>query len=356
MPDDFVQNNHFINLDNYYDFKAHCHRSSIRAFDSALEEQHYPSRFNLLFLAACEVPAAPVPLIRKIVEIALYFWNLSHQKDPQGFSFHVDYLPSLVGWVSFQLTMPLLCTAIRMGAAVSGLLDPKHALRGWKLAEAGEELTYQLWSEQHGTLSDDLGQTKVCKEIHPQSAVFYLGLNETQHLLREDPSVIQNIEEEITANFLDLLSYIANANPLCFKKLFDYDTVIKSPKLTKKGNSYHLDGETEQHLFGLRNLRPCSIAAMEKFSDKEEEEKAWQREATLIISDIFRQLPIEKIRVLFLHVYMNLQDASLCSELHLDPQQMQNDLTHLEDLMSRRFSFGRAHFYRSNCHLPHLHF
>ena len=61
---------YYINLDNEYDFKAHCAKKSIEAFEMTIRQKYAPSRFSLLTLLVNEVILTPFYLAKKASEIA----------------------------------------------------------------------------------------------------------------------------------------------------------------------------------------------------------------------------------------------------------------------------------------------
>ena len=125
---------YFIGVENIYAFKGYCHHKSYEAFEAAIARHQYPSRYRLLFFSLFDTVTSPYYVSKKICEVALYVWNLSNAKDGEGNSFHWEQLPLIIGLSVFQLSIPFICTAIRISSSATGLLIPKYALEGWKLA------------------------------------------------------------------------------------------------------------------------------------------------------------------------------------------------------------------------------
>lgn len=338
---------YFVNVDNQYAFKLLCHNKSLQAFEIAIREERYPSRLSLVYLGAYNALASAFCVIGRIGEIALYIWNLSNQKDHEGSSVRFHHLASIIGLSAFQLSIPIMCTAIRISACLVGLLVPRLALEGWKIAEAGEELSYLHWSEQQKNIAGTEADRSVFVEIIPENAIAHLGIERTRSVLGQTQEVHQRIEGEIHMNFLELLNHILSANSRCFKKLFHYDHAVVLPKMVSRDQrSYTLSHDT---MLILRLLKEMKLNEDRGLS--EEESSSQEESSRLLIDTMVTQLTIQQIHRLFVHVHLNLHDTMICEELKLDAQLMEQQFMLLSDLFSLRFEFGRAHFYHPACHL-----
>ena len=347
---------YFVNLSNNYAFKSYCHQKSGEVFEAAIQQEHYPSRFYLLFVGLYATAAAPFYIAKKILEIILNVWNLSNLKDSEGDSFHADRLPAIIELATVQLTLPIACTAIRICSSVLGLLIPKLALAGWKIAEAGEELSYDLWAGQQMDTPCEEAEREVCEEIRPENAIFILGTEETRQILELEPEAYEKIEEEITDHFTLLLENILSKNRECFMQLLDYETALQAPMLVpKERKPYILDPHAKEILELLRDLM-CTkdkdensdrvvINPPQLKKDKPLSEELDQPST----EDIIARLTVEQMDSLFVHIRLNLYDDLLCDDLALDRSFIDEKFTHLSDLFSLRFKFGRAHFLHSNC-------
>lgn len=338
---------YFVSLSNHYAFKSYCHQKSGEVFEAAIEQQHYPSRFYLLFAGLYVVAATPFYVAKKICEIALFLWNLSNLKDSDGNSFHADQLPAIIELATVQLALPIACAAIRICASVSGLLIPKLALAGWEIAEAGEELSYDLWARQQMDAPSEEAEREVCEEISPDNAIFILGTKETRQILGLEPEAYQEIEKEIATHFADLLKNILRSNRRCFMQLLDHHTALQLPMLAPNTQKpYLLNHQTIQILELLRDL----IRNQDELPLDENKPLPDELDQSLeeVAEDINDRLTIEQMNSLFIHIRLNLYDDLLCDDLNLDHSFIAENFTHLSDLFSLRFQFGRAHFYHSN--------
>jgi len=348
-----------VNLTDPYAFYGYCHRKSREALDIAVRQQQFPSRFSLLIYGLCDIVTALPCIVKKISEIALYLWNLSHLKDQEGNSLHLDRMPAILSLVALQLSIPIVCTAIRIFAAAAGLVTPKYALYGWKIAEAGEEFFYLNFSLHD--LPHSVPQRQVCEEIKPASAVYYLGFDQTRTNLVQEVENQEQFDDEIKAYFSDFLNYLLNSNQMCFSQLLNHDMAVKLPNLAqqktqnksvrhkvKVQRSYVLSHDTRQI---LHNLKVLAIRRDENSSrplDPANEEKLF----CLKLNDkILTELPIENRPRLFVHLHLNLHETSLCDDLNLDSQILDQHLMQIADIFSLRLQFGRAHFSQPCSHL-----
>ncbi len=325
---------HHLTLKNEFEFKSQCALQSIKAFEGAIDHQHYPTRINFACIFLTEISLSPFYLAWKVNEAILYsFWHLLNPKDKNKQLFEIKNLCHLSGLLIFQFSIPFICTAIRICATISGLLVPYWALRGWKIAESGEELSYHLWS-QHLKEPDRKAINKnVREEIIPSNAIFYLGKENAYFNLVKEADEQEDLESEISSLFSDLLQDIAVNNPSCFRKLFYYDSAITpSHQLCKKHRSYLLSHDIKQMLFQLKQTLPASETINQEDLDN------W------LIDQISKGFSIEQIRRMFSHVYLNLQAALLVDDLNLDQTSLETYLTTLNDLFCERFGCGRAHF------------
>ena len=337
---------YYIDVENLYTFKGHCHRKSYEAFKAAIEQQQYPSRFSLIFFCLFDTVTSPLYLAKKICEVALYIWNLSNLKDSEGNSLYLEKAPTIIGLMLFQLANVMVCTAIRVFSSVLGLAHPKYALEGWKLAEAGEELAYTLWAQQQSAPSCQESSILVCEDIHPASALFYLGIEQTRQILVRESEAFQQTEEEILMLFTSMLKHMLSANPRCFDKLLHYDKAIKLPKLTmKEQKEYILSHDTKQILLLLKERMKREDVPEDK------EDSGLENEPDQLLIDCIAALTIYQLHRLFNHIYLNLRETLLCNELALDQQLMEQHYTQLSDMFSTHLKFGRAHFRQSACHL-----
>jgi hypothetical protein len=326
---------HYVKFNNEYEFQCYCARQSMEAFQKAIDRKSYPSRYSLIFLLFADVSSTPFYLARKITEVVLHIWTIFTLQERERHLLHFKNVSHLAGLTIVQLAIPLTCTAIRICATLSGLLCPRWALYGWKVAESGEELSYRLWSihlREYMSKVEQKEGKQIREEIIPTHAIFYLGKENTYFNLADKTDQQKQLEKEISSLFSDLLQDIATDNRDCFRKLLDYDCAIQpNQHLCKKHQSYLLSHDIKEILLQLKKDVPKELAINEDGLTQ------W------LIDQVKKGLSIEQIRRLFCHVYLNLEAALLVDSLHLKPSVKQN-FSFLDHLFCARFGCGCAQY------------
>jgi hypothetical protein len=322
-----------VKLNNEYDFKYFCASKSIEVFNHTIDRQSYPSRFSLFTVLLSEAVHSPFYLAGKISEIALYIWNLLSLKVGERRPFHFTYLSNLLALVTLQLLVPLVCTTIRICATITGLLVAHWALEGWKVAESGEQLSYQLWSRHLQDSRCEPQKALAHEEIIPSSAIFYLGIDKVHSSLTNDTINDLDLKNEICLLFSDFLQNFISTHVNCFRKLFYYDLAIHPKQFLSKNNrSYFLSKDTKEILYLLNQRMQSQTFLSPEACDQ------W------LIDQITNHLSIEQMERLFLHLSLNMQAVSINDDLIFNQPSLKKDLTLFSDLFSRYFRFGRAHF------------
>ena len=151
-----------------------------------------------------------------------------------------------------------------------------------------------------------------------------MGFEQTRFHLQIDPKKLENIENQVNQHFANLLNYVFEENLEYFQKL------LCPPKVVEQGNyGYFLSPDIAKILLRLSQMR------QEGDSD------------IILIQLMFKNsLTFNEIRRLFTHIDLNIQ--SRIKELNLDTHIINLHLTHLKDLFSLHFEFGRAHFHLEN--------
>lgn len=319
-----------INLNNEYEFKYYCTQESIKAFEATINSKTCPSRITIFINLLQDLATAPFYLAEKLVDLAIHIFRLMNVKteDQQNMDWTAR---DLAGIIIFQLFNPAACTAIRISAAVAGLLMPCLALKGWKLAEHGESLSYLLWINIFKDIDYESIEKQAHEEIIPAHAIYYLGKTQTRIALGKDSIDYQELENEITTVFEKLLRTIASNDRDCFHTLLDYSKATDSQvTMGKNGTSYRISYDVKEILKYLKSSFQKDGLIIEDFIDLLKEE-----------------LSIEEYQRLFIHIYINLRNSFLEDELNIDKSTVDGYLTDLKDLFSQRFRFGRAHFPQS---------
>lgn len=324
----------FVALDNEYLFHCYCSQKSIDAFDLTIANDDYPSRFYLILIGVAEILYSPFYLVKKIYEIVVHLWHFSNINEIKGKSGHFSNLSDTLGLITLQILTPLLCTVIRISAAMLGILYPRLAIEGWKIAETGEQTSNRIWASLKTDISTNPSEDLACEEIYPTNAIYYLGHGQTYTLLAKDPVTLIRIEREIHVHFRNLLKRIYQTHPLYFQKLLGFDA---NPKM-------FLSQDTKEILLRLNRLRN------ERFPALKEGNQAFFD--LIFPRNGSAHLSLEEIHRLFMHVSLNLQ--SIASEF-MRKIGIIHDLTRLTDLFSLYFKFGRAHFpQEKNRLLPYI--
>jgi hypothetical protein len=321
-----------ITLDNEYEFKGYCNRQSIQAFEIALNQKSYPSTSRFAVILVTDLIYTPFYLIAKISEVVFHFWNLIILKEIERKPFQVTHISSLAKFLSLQLSIPLVCTAIRISATIAGFIVPCWALQGWKIAESGEEIFYQLWSQRRKESMCNPLEQPAREEIVPSNAIFYLGMEKTYSCLAKPNIQDGELEKNISELLSHLLQEIALIDSQCFRKLFYYDSAIAPSEQLSKKNPFYLSHDIKEILYSLKQ---CSLID-DKFKQEELDK--------CLIDQVISCLSTEQMQRIHLHVCLNLKAALLEHSLKLDELGISKYLTLLNDLFSQRFRFGRAHF------------
>lgn len=330
--------NYHIKLSHEYEYKHHCSEMSSQIFEVALKEKLYPSRFDLLSNLIQETVYAPFYFMRRTAEIAIYTSNLLRSERSMDCSgIRALNLKDVASLLTLQILIPLVCTAIRLCATVSGLLIPYYALRGWKLAEGGEEYAYLIWM-QHFDLTEipSHNQTQAHEEVDPHHAIFYLGQQQAYKLVHLDGEEDHTyLNDQISQTFSSLLYEIFLSNPECFRQLLNVGSSSKDlAPLPKKNKVCHfISHDTKEILTKLK----------QDLKDKEIEDS--HIDSRLLVE--IPNLPTKACQRVFEHIYLNLQNSLLENDLSLDCPVIEQHMMLLKDLFSRRFKFGRVHFPQS---------
>ncbi len=325
-------NNNFVNLANGCDFKLHCVRTSKQAFQAALDQNHHPSRCHLFFIFISEGIHTPVYLIYKVADIAMYIFSCIFLESTQRKRslFNASNLSDFLGFLAVQVLIPLTCTIIRISATFSGIFFPRMALHGWKLAEVGEELSYQIWARHEQEWIKENEGFQVYEEIAPANALIYLGNENCKDLMRGEINEEQ-LEQRISQDLSAILRNILAKNGDCFHHLLDYKDPIQTKQLEKPWNNYFISHQTKQILRTIQNY-------YEPSPDKSLEE--W-------LIDSINALNVNEQQKIFTHICLNLEIALLKDNLNFNQNELENQMTPLKDLFSLRLRFGRAHFFQT---------
>ena len=207
------------------------------------------------------------------------------------------------------------------------------ALYGWKLAEAGEELSYQLWAlHEQEWIKEDQG-FQVYEEITPSNALFYLGEEECKNFVGERINE-EHLEQKISQDLSAMLKNILAKNADCFHHLLNSKDAIQTKRLEKPWNSYSISHNTKQILQRIQD-------GYEPSPDKTFED--W-------LIDSISALSVKEQQRIFTHICFNLETVLLNSNLNFNPNELENQMTLLKDLFSQRLRFGRAHFFQTTDH------
>ncbi len=321
----------YINLHNQYEFKQYCSYQSIKIFDLALKKDLYPSRKHLIWTLGVNTLTFPLYLAHKVTHLALYLFTLICLKEEQRReSFTVTHLPDFLCLIALQLLLPLTCVAIRIYATIAGLVVPRSALEGWRLAEVGERLSYQLWNTHAQDWIKEEEELKAYEEITPTYACFYLGFDRCFQLMHEGKNPL-NREEVILQELTKLLKELLSKNRECFQHLLHYDCAIKGQKMAKHWSNYFLSFPIKEILQDFK----------EKFNN---EDFAKQEDFDEWLIDQIKTLSLKQLEELQLHLSTNLQFALLEDDLNLNQREIEKQFILLKDLFSQHLRFGRAHF------------
>lgn len=344
-----------MKLNNEYDFKCYCAKQSIAAFQKTIEQKQYPSRYRLFVVLLKDIIYTPGYLVGKISDIFIHIWNLYAIEETEPKPLHFRDVVDMGRLIAIQLMIPVVCTTIRICATIAGFLVPHLAVRGWEIAENGEALSYQLWSQslqskmgvpnfQDNDVDDELQDieeqdieaqsNQAHAEINPSNAIFYLGVEQTRSMLSPDIEKFGELEEEIIASLTEMLQVIALGNPDCFHKLVYYDYAIApDQRLSNKCREYLLSHDVKQILFQLKLGFPTDNSV------KQNEIDQW------MIEQITRSLTLEQMHRLFVHINFNMENVLIADEeFKLEQDSIEESLSLLQDLFSQRLRFGRAQF------------
>lgn len=317
-----------IDFNNDCEFKYHCTKESIKAFDKTIDSKTYPTRPGIFLILLSDLITSPFYLAKKIVDLAVYIFHLMNIKNEDLRK--IDWSTSdLCGIIIFQLFNPIACTAVRISSAVIGLVIPSIALKGWKIAEHGESLSLLLWIDIFKDIDYQSFGRQAYEEISPTHAIYYLGEKQTHISLDNDSMDYEEIEDNIFVIFEMLLRAIADDRD-CFQILFNYHRAIDSHVKISKNGKYQISHDVKQILKQLKSYSQDDILNIDDFIDL-----------------LKTEISIEEFHRLFNHININLRNSFLEDTLNLDKMAIEGFLTDLKDLFSRRFKFGRACFPRS---------
>lgn len=311
-----------IELNNDYEFKSHCTQKSIETFEFAIKNNLPPSRLNLLIVLISDTITAPIYLTQQSAELAFDIFRIINLKteDKKNSEWFVIDLSKVI---FFQLFIPVVCTAIRISATALGLIFPSLALKGWKIAENGELLASSLWQNIFKDLNCYSSAERIFKEIHPSNAVYYLGKKFTYKALQVNSEDLHKLDETIINEFKVLLLKMASHPSCCLDILLDYDKATH-PKTTlnKKGIPCLISHDIKKILLVLK-------------VDSTDKEK---------VVDVFlkKSFTIEECHKIFFYINLNLNNMFFENQAELKDIEIDNRITQLKDLFSKRFGFGRA--------------
>lgn len=319
-----MKTDYHIKLKNEYDFKYLCAQKSIEAFESTLTKGNFPSRFTLINHLIKEVIVGPFYLASKICEIAVNILRMC-AKPSNLKSLNFKDISNTAELIILQTLIPVTCLVMRISAEILGLVYVPLAIRGWKLAENGESLSYLLWSDFFIKFSCHNPHKKIYADIYPSNADYYLEKNTILPNLEQE--VEEELELEIATEFGALLQMLIQNDPERFNCLFDYDKATDPKTKFSSHVIMPLTPDLKQILFCLKELLIEEYANPEDLCDR-----------------FWEELSPKEIHKLFIYTSFHLRGEILDGNLNSNTKVIENHLNQLMDLFSRRFSFGRARF------------
>lgn len=317
-----MNNQYHVKLNNEYEFKYICSQKSIKGFESVLKKGNFPSRFLMINHLVKEAIYEPFYLAGKVGEIALNILRMSVKIVKQK-SLNVKDIAKTAELIILQTLIPVVCTVMRIFATIVGFVYIPWAIKGWKLAESGESLSYLLWSDFFIKFDCQNSNKKIYKDIVPSNALFYLG--EKRILPDLDQDFEDQLNQEIETEFNSLVKTLFDIDRNTFDSIFDYEIAKSTTKGTK--NIFIPFSEDIKDI--LKTLR---ANLKEDYTSKE------------FCDQIWKKLSLEKVQKLFTYTYFHLRAAQMNGTLNVNPTTIETHFTQLKDLFSQRFGFGRAHF------------
>lgn len=312
-----------INLNNEYEYKYLCVQKSAEAFESTLAKRNFPSRLILVDRLIKEIAYSPFYLASKMGEMGINLLRMCSQLTKKPFYF-AD-LANITELVILQTLTPIICLVMRVSASVLGFIYFPWAIKGWKLAESGESLSYLLWSDFFTQFNCQHSNKKVYGEITPSNAIFYLGERRVSPSLGKDAE--DQLQLKISNEFSSLLQALILNDPDIFHKLYDHDLAIDPANELSEQISYPITSELKKILLCLKKH-----LAEEGLGAKEMCDRFW------------KDLSPKEMHVLFNYTYFHLRGLLLEGKLNTNTTKIETHLTQLKDLWSQRFFFGRAYF------------
>lgn len=313
-----------IELNNDYQFRSCCAQKSIETFEFAIKNNLNPSRINLLVFLIRDTITFPLYLTKKSAELAVDIFRLINLKtdDKKNIKW---FFTDLSGVIIFQLLTPVVCCAIRINASAIGLIFPSLALKGWKVAENGENLASILWTRIFKDLKCKSANKRVFKEINPSNAIYYLGTTFTQKALQTNPDEIYKLEMKIVAEFELLLLKMSSNPSCCLHILFDHDKALHpQTTLNKNGVTCLINYDIKKILFSLKAEIGNSMKGKK------------------IIHLLKNNFTIDEFHKLFFYININLNNIFFENQEEFEKFELSDSISQLKDLFSQRFSFGRV--------------
>ncbi len=336
-----------VNLDNEYEFKIFCHEKSLEAFDIAIAQDCYPSRFRLFTLLVSEVVSDLFYLAKKLVEIAFHILYILSQQLEEQRPFNIRSLSNLVALLTIQFCLPFVCTAIRILATVSGFLVPRWAVQGWRVAESGEMLSYVLWSKIFEEFSTNHLDLTAYEEIEPSNAIFYLGKRETYHFLGNPPDHSE-LKLEVVATFAIFLQKIVLYDRQYLYELLGHDSMAGSELDEQESSTQAKKSYVKNRSYSQPNHEINQVLAKFKSYLLGEESSGEELDETQL-EEIMQTLSMEELQKLFTYFYFKLYAGFLAQDLKkINQKEIKFYFTQLKNLFSQQFRFGRAHFYQTS--------
>ncbi|WP_068470361.1 hypothetical protein [Candidatus Protochlamydia phocaeensis] len=323
------------NLNSRYEYQLICSKKSIAIFDAALECGFCPSRFSIAVNLMGDIASCPFYLICKIAFVAHHFFSflfLNTHRTPLT----VKLISHLIFLSSLQFLFPLVCTVIRIASSSFGLIIPLWAIKGWRLAEKGEELAHQIIVQhwQASILSSPHSNQE--EEIHPSSALFYLGWNQT-HEIAHSSALLANkaeLEEKIRLFLSNFLREISENDLKSFQKLLKKDQAVEAHSYF--GDEHILD----QYILLLLNKMEQGVQAFKETCQETAQETDSNAE---LIRFAANQFSLEEMQQLFYYISLNLQHGFLGNKFPcLNQTSLKAQIKDLNNLFSYRLKFGRA--------------
>lgn len=280
---------------NEYEYEAINTRKGMNLLQLAMKREHLPTRSEH-FSIACrsivyEIPGAVLKVAGEILWNSFTIVSYPVSRNPHKFQILKFTLLDILTYPGYLLCH-VMTAVIKTVSAVSGILFPSLAARGWIVGEKFRFMPDGIRGILYRKLIPSTETTSV-RWINPWDATRYIGKGRLLKLHKWTKSRYTELkqEEAVKLAFISVMKHL-NENQEVLRKVFEIDE--KTPKVVADFITRTKELKTEDHILSSDEIREISeyfgfrTSTLGTFFEKDAELKKQVEEFRKKANDAFK--------------------------------------------------------------------